>query len=80
MNKLDKFILKLDKKNRLILEKVIYLIVSGSLSLLDLKKLKGSENMYRIRVGKIRLIFEKTKDGNKIRDLSYRDDNTYSNL
>jgi mRNA-degrading endonuclease RelE of RelBE toxin-antitoxin system len=77
MNKLDKFLCKLYKKNRLIVEKVITLIILGNFSLLDIKKLKGNQNRYRIRVGRIRIIFEQTKSGNIIKEISFRDDNTY---
>lgn len=78
MNKLDKFIFRLDKKIRQIVKKVITLIILGDFSALDIKKLKGVENKYRVRVGKIRIIFEQTKHDNRILDISYRDDNTYN--
>jgi len=77
MNKLDKFLFKLDKKTRAITKKFISLIILGDFSILDVKKLKGNQNRYRVRVGRIRIIFNQTKDGNKIQDISYRDDNTY---
>jgi mRNA interferase RelE/StbE len=77
MNKLDKFLYKLDKKTRAIIGRAIILIVSGDFLMFDIKKLKGSSNRYRVRIGKIRIIFEQTKNGNKIRDIAYRDDNTY---
>ena len=77
MNKLDKFLSRLDKKTRAIVAKVTALILLGDFSMLDLKKLKGSQERYRVRVGRIRIIFDKTKNGNKIQDISYRDDNTY---
>ena len=77
MNKIDKFLLKLDKKTRLVLEEIIILIVSNNFSFLDIKKLKGSRNLYRVRVGRVRVIFEQTKNGNNIISISNRDDNTY---
>jgi mRNA-degrading endonuclease RelE of RelBE toxin-antitoxin system len=77
MNKIDKFLSKIDKKTRFILEEIILLIMDNNLSMLDLKKLKGSNSIYRVRVGKIRIIFEHTKIANKITSISYRDDNTY---
>ena len=77
MNKLDKFLFKLDKKIREVVKRVISLIISGDFSMLDMKKLKGSQNRYRVRVGRIRIIFEQTENGNKIQDISFRDDNTY---
>jgi mRNA interferase RelE/StbE len=77
MNKLDKFLYKLDKKTREVVGKVITLIILEDFSMLDLKKLKGSENRYRVRVGRIRIVFDKTKNSNKIQDISFRSDNTY---
>jgi mRNA-degrading endonuclease RelE of RelBE toxin-antitoxin system len=77
MNKLDKFLYKLNKKTREIVEKNVMLILSGDFSTLDLKKLKGNKNRYRIRIGRIRIIFDKTDNGNKIQNISFRNDNTY---
>lgn len=77
MNRLDKFLFKLNKKAREVVKKAVVLILSGNFSMLDIKKLKGNQNRYRVRVGKIRIIFDQTKDGNKIQDISYRNDNTY---
>ena len=80
MNKLDKFLSKLDKKARFVVEEEMSRIVSNQLSGLDLKKLKDGQNLYRVRVGRIRIIFERTKSANLIKDISYRDGNTYSRL
>ncbi len=78
MNKLDKFLCKLDKKTRLVIEKIVTLIILGNFSVLDIKKLRGSQNMYRVRVGRIRIVFEQIKNGSIfIKNISYRDDNTY---
>lgn len=77
MNKLDKFLYKLDEKTRLVVEKTVTLIILGNFSILDIKKLRGGKNKYRVRVGRIRIIFEQTGGGNKIKAISYRDDNTY---
>ena len=78
MNKLDKFLFKLDKKTREVVGRSITLITSGDFSTLDIKKLKGNQDRYRVRVGRIRIIFDKTKNDNKIQDISFRNDNTYS--
>jgi mRNA interferase RelE/StbE len=78
MNKLDKFLFKLEKKIREVVKKSMFLIMSGDFSTLDIKKLKGSQNRYRVRVGRVRIIFDQTSIGNKIQDISFRDDNTYS--
>ena len=50
---------KLDKKRQnLILEKLSFL-ASGNWDSLNLKKLKGSDNSFRIRSGNYRILFEK---------------------
>jgi mRNA-degrading endonuclease RelE of RelBE toxin-antitoxin system len=77
MNKIDKFLIKIDKKTRIVIEEIILLIANNNLSMLDIKKLKGKGNIYRVRVGKIRVIFEHTKTVNIIKSISYRDENTY---
>lgn len=77
MNKLDKFLSKLDKKTRAVIKEAILLILNKDLSTLDIKKLKGESNIYRVRVGKARIIFEHTETGNKIRRVSFRSDHTY---
>ena len=78
MNKLDKFILKLDQKNRNVAERTIEMIYSGDLSTLDIKKLKGTDNIYRARIGKIRIFFERKGEKNDLLGISRRNDNTYS--
>lgn len=40
----------------------------------DVKKLKGYENIYRLRVGDVRVLFEKTNDGVYIIDINNRGD------
>ena len=77
MNKLDKFLAKIDKRLRAVLKDVIILIISDRTETLHIKKLKGNRNWYRVRVGRVRIIFEQTATGNKILSISYRDDNTY---
>ncbi|OHA15992.1 MAG: hypothetical protein A3G52_04630 [Candidatus Taylorbacteria bacterium RIFCSPLOWO2_12_FULL_43_20] len=77
MNKLDKFLLKLDKKTREAIKEIMTLIILGDLSGLDIKKLKGFETRYRVRVGRIRVVFDQTDYGNLIQDVSFRDNNTY---
>ena len=46
------------KRQNLILEK-LSILASGNWDRLDLKKLKGSDNSYRIRSGNYRILFEK---------------------
>jgi mRNA-degrading endonuclease RelE of RelBE toxin-antitoxin system len=67
-----KFLRKLSKplRNRLIL--ALELIELNKLKSLDVKSLVGNEELYRCRVGKIRIIFRKTEQGNKIIEIGFR--------
>ena len=47
-------------------------IADSCLTGLDLKKLHNEIPVYRCRVGKIRIIFEKTERGNRILSVKFR--------
>ena len=49
-------------------------IVDGKVSGLDVKKLHREIPVYRCRVGKVRILFEKTKNGNRILGIKFRGD------
>lgn len=53
----EKFIKKQDKPTQIRVIKTVKELPEG-----DVKKLKGYENFYRVRVGDIRIIFEKKDD------------------
>ncbi len=78
MDKIDKFLKKLTAKERQQLKGVLELLLTGSSKTLDIKKLKGTEHIYRARTGNIRIIFQ--KEGKEIRllEVSRRDENTYT--
>jgi len=78
MNKLDKFLSKLNKKTRHEIEKTINEIIGGDFSKFDIKKLKGKHNLFRVRVGKVRIVFKYAKDGNIVQSISFRNDTTYN--
>ena len=77
MNKISKFLLKLSRAERERIGPVIDMIVAKDLSGLDCKKLKDRGNKYRVRIGGIRILFEKAEPENIITDIGFRDDNTY---
>jgi len=78
MNKTQKFIQKLSPKNRDKILQTAILISNNQINNLDYKKLKGSNNLYRVRVGKFRIIFLKDKNNNyQIKEITKRDNNTY---
>ncbi|MDP3645740.1 MAG: hypothetical protein Q8R25_01500 [bacterium] len=77
MDEISKFLRKVNSKDRGQLIPVIRSIVLNDLHGLDCKKMKGKVNEYRVRIGKMRIQFVRTLNGNKITDLGFRNDNTY---
>lgn len=79
MDKIRKFLVKLTAKERELVAVLIRRAICGDLKGLDVKKLKGFKALYRIREGKIRVIFEKGVFGNKVINVDSRG-NAYKNL
>jgi mRNA interferase RelE/StbE len=78
MDKLEKLLKKLSAKERDHLEQVLALLLSGDTASLDIKKLKGVDDVYRVRVGTLRIIFQKQKKEIRILEVSRRDESTYN--
>jgi len=78
MNKIEKFLAKLNFDRREMAKELIHRIVSSNLQNLDVKKLKGNEAIFRVRSGRIRILFVKKDIGYGIIDVDNRDDNTYN--
>lgn len=78
MKKLDKQLKKFSSKEREEVEHLVKRILDRDLARLDCKKLKGFRNLFRVRRGKIRVIFELVdgKDPNII-TIERRTENTY---
>ena len=80
MDKIAKALQNLSSKEKKIIKKILLKIKENSLSGFDLKKLKNSENIFRIRKGKLRIIFKKQDDGQYfILTIERRSDKTYNN-
>lgn len=62
MDQIEKFLSKLEKKLAQKIAKVLLNIVALNLKAYDLEKMGGFKDHYRIRIGKIRIIFIKTKE------------------
>ena len=78
MNKIEKFIRKLSSDRQIEVAILIKQIVSGNWFGLNVKKLQGKEDLFRVRRGNIRVIFSKDNDGvTMIKKLQYKNDNTY---
>lgn len=72
MDKITKFLLKLSVKERSVLMVIMEKILSWNIKWFDEKKLKWEEYLYRIRKGKIRIIYYKKDNEIKIIDMNYR--------
>ncbi len=67
-----KFLNRLPVALRLRLLRTIERITKNDLTGLDIKQLAGMDNIFRCRVGKIRIIFEKGDEDNIIHDIGFR--------
>lgn len=80
MDKITKLLKKLSSKERERLQEMLTLLISGDTSSLDIKKLKGVDDIYRVRNGDTRIIFQKQGKEIRILEVSRRDEGTYKNL
>lgn len=75
-----KFIAKLSIKER---EKILGIfrnIYNRNFATADIKKLKGNNFIFRVRVGKLRIIYSDTGRLVKIIHVGYRNDGTYKDF
>jgi len=72
MEKYKKFLGKLPAPLRIRLIKTLYRIADGDFKGLDIKKLHKDFPVYGCRVDKVRVVFEKSEDGNRIVDAGFR--------
>lgn len=79
MDKIQKFLLQLSKKERGILARILNDIRSLKIREYDVKALKSHKNLFRLRKGKIRIIFAKTDTIGVIINIGFRKD-IYKNL
>ena len=81
MDKISKALDKLSAKEREVIKNILLKIRDNFFTGLDLKKLKNKDNIFRVRKGKIRIIF-KMKKGEQISILTIerRSDKTYNNF
>lgn len=79
MDKIDKLLKKFSSKEKQQIKSILEKINLGKLQSLDLKKLKGYKDIFRIRKGDIRVIY-RLDDENSISILAIerRSDKTYN--
>lgn len=78
MDQAHKFLKKLDSKRRLNIQSILEKLYAKDFSDLDIKKLKGVLNIFRVRKGEIRIIYTISDDNEiKILKIDFRTDTTY---
>ncbi len=78
MDKIEKALQKFSVQERKAIKEILTFIYSGKTSLLNLKKLKGRNDIYRVRKGNIRLIYRTNKSSDIfVLSIARRSDNTY---
>ncbi len=79
MDKITKALKKLTPKERELFRKLLEAIEAQKFSNLDIKKLSGHDDIYRVRKGQFRVIFQLTNNKNVVvLALERRSDQTYS--
>ena len=76
MDKIEKLLRKISKKQRENLFSIIEKLLSGEDKKLDIKKLKGTD-FYRLRSERFRIIYHKENKEIIIDAIKLRNDNTY---
>ena len=74
MDKIEKFLLKLSKKDRQTFVKIFKDILILNLENYDVKTIKEYKDFYRLRKGKIRIIFIKRNNQGLVINIAYRKD------
>lgn len=77
MNKNEKLLRKLSKEDRDRILIAVALIHNNDFEMLDFKKLSGTSNLYRVRIGKFRIKFKTHTKYNEIIEIVRRSDHTY---
>lgn len=76
-DRIEKILAKLSERERKKIASILAQMINGQLSDLDMKKLRGSDDIYRIRKGDLRIIFWKKDAQLKILAIERRSDTTY---
>ena len=79
MDRNQKFLKRLSDKEFSAVEIALQRILARDTAGLDLKKLSGYRDVYRIRTGNIRIIFLDTGSNPEILEISRRSEKTYKN-
>lgn len=78
MDKIAKALKKLAAGEKEIIKIILVKINARDFNGLDIKKLKGREDIYRVRKGKVRIIYRLINNKIFILTIERRNDNTYN--
>lgn len=77
MDRIDKVLKKLTAKDRENIKAILYKLYSRDLTGLDIKKLRGREDIFRVRKGGMRIIYRIRDKEIYILKIERRSENTY---
>ena len=77
---IEKFLRTLSMRERERILHTMQAVRSGNTAQLHIKKLRGHTSLFRVRVGSIRIVFEKGADTVHFVCVERKGDNTYKNL
>lgn len=77
MDKIDKALQKLTNKEKKWVKEVVKALRSGRFDNLDIKKLKGEIDIFRVRKGKMRIVYQVRDNQIFILKVGHRKEDTY---
>ncbi len=80
MDKLQKALAKLSDKEAALVEEILLRVKARNFLGLNLVKLKGNKDLFRVKAGRIRVIFSMNFEGVKLLEVGYRSEKTYRNF
>lgn len=80
MDKISKALAKLNHLELSQIKSILKLLLSGKLQNLDIKKLKGRKDIFRVRKGNFRIIYKTDKKKINILTIERRSEKTYTDL
>ena len=77
MDKISKALQKIDKKEKEAIRNILVKIKNKKFKTFDVKKLKSRNNIFRVRKGKIRIIYHLKQERIMILSIERRSEKTY---
>lgn len=79
-DKITKFLARLNAKERKVIEETLGFVRANHLAGLDIKRLAGHHDLFRVRKGLVRIIFRCVEGEIEVLDVYHRNENTYKDL